>query len=112
MYGDCVLHLLSQEAAYQEAIQNSFTPPQVNLCSADAGTAYNDALALLTETYAFTEWKGINWQAVANAGLADAQSGNIQLAIQKVVGMIPDGHVYMDHTPEHMIKISYENTTV
>mmetsp|Transcript_103322 Transcript_103322/g.182098 ORF Transcript_103322/g.182098 Transcript_103322/m.182098 type:complete len:514 (-) Transcript_103322:53-1594(-) len=95
----CLLILVAAAYGAWNAFLASLQPPAANLCSVDASTAYNDALSLLAEKYAFTEWKGIDWQAVKKVGLAEAQSGNIQLAIQKLVGAVADGHVYIDTAP-------------
>ena len=62
-------------------------------------TAYASMLTSLADYYAFSDWRGINWTRVSQAGLPDAKLADMTehhtryatLSVTKVMASISDG---------------------
>lgn len=92
--------LLFTPAALTEALTTDYSA----LSWTDAFTSLH---ARLSAEYAFTEWKGINWEtlgATCRDQIAKAQAENdfdaYYIALRKYITAIPDGHVRITNLPQ------------
>jgi len=96
----------NNETAYNEELMASYAPIMANLTEApDLGNiswsaAFRETCAYMEERYAFTEWRGVDWDAL-HAGyapkIAEAEENEDSAAyyrtLREFVYAIPDGHV-------------------
>ncbi len=96
----------NNETAYNEELMASYAPVMANLTEApDLGNlswsdAFRETCAYMEERYAFTEWRGVDWDALY-AGyapkIAEAEENEDNAAyyrtLREFVYAIPDGHV-------------------
>jgi len=96
----------NNETAYDEELMASYTPIMANLTEApDLGNlswsdAFRETCAYMKERYAFTEWRGVDWDALYAAyapKIAEAEENKDNAAyyrtLREFVYAIPDGHV-------------------
>jgi len=74
--------------------------PCIDLRALSALGAYDTMITSLSQYYAFSEWRQVNWADVRELGRADAQLANqtgdpihLLLAVSKVISSINDGHL-------------------
>ncbi|WP_153020023.1 S41 family peptidase [Methanoculleus horonobensis] len=96
----------NNETAYNEELMASYAPIMANLTEPpDLGNiswsaAFRETCAYMEERYAFTEWRGVDWDAL-HAGyapkIAEAEENEDSAAyyrtLREFVYAIPDGHV-------------------
>ncbi|WP_261597235.1 S41 family peptidase [Methanoculleus formosensis] len=94
------------ETAYNEELMTSYAPIMANLTEAPdlSNMTWNDAFretcAYMKERYAFTEWRGVDWDALYATyapKIAQAEENRDSAAyyrtLREFVYAIPDGHV-------------------
>ena len=101
-----ILFERDNETAYNEELMASYAPIMANLTEApDLGNmswsdAFRETCAYMEERYAFTEWRGVDWDslyATHAPKIADAERNGDNAAYYRTLrefsGAIPDGHV-------------------
>jgi len=96
----------NNETAYNEELMASYAPIMANLTEAPDlsnmswSDAFRETCAYMEERYAFTEWRGVDWDALYSAyapKIADAEKNRDNAAyyrtLREFVYAIPDGHI-------------------
>lgn len=97
----------NNETAYNEELMASYAPIMANLTdgppdfsSMTWSDAFRETCAYMKERYAFTEWRGVDWDALYATyapKIADAERNHDNAAyyrtLREFVYAIPDGHV-------------------
>jgi carboxyl-terminal processing protease len=96
----------NNETAYTEELMASYGPIMANLTEAPDlsnmtwSDAFREACACMEERYAFTEWRGVDWDALYATyaqKIADAERSKDTAAyyrtLREFIFAIPDGHV-------------------
>lgn len=96
----------NNETAYNEELMASYAPIMANLTEAPDlsnmtwSDAFRETCAYMKERYAFTEWRGVDWDALYATyapKIADAERNHDNAAyyrtLREFVYAIPDGHV-------------------
>ena len=96
----------NNETAYNEELTASYAPIMANLTEAPDlssrswSDAFREACAYMEERYAFTEWRGVDWDALYATyapKIAQAEENRDSAAyyrtLREFVYAIPDGHV-------------------
>ncbi|WP_243671147.1 hypothetical protein [Methanoculleus chikugoensis] len=97
----------NNETAYNEELMASYTPIMANLTdgppdfsSMTWSDSFRETCAYMEERYAFTEWRGVDWDALYATyapKIADAERNHDNAAyyrtLREFVFAIPDGHV-------------------
>lgn len=96
----------NNETAYDEELMASYAPIVANLTEAPDlrnlswSDAFRETCAYVKERYAFTEWRGVDWDALYSAyapKIAEAEENEDNAAyyrtLREFVYAIPDGHV-------------------
>ncbi|PKL62948.1 MAG: peptidase S41 [Methanomicrobiales archaeon HGW-Methanomicrobiales-2] len=102
----CIPFERNNETAYNEELFASFAPIAANLTEAPDlsnmswSDAFRETCAYMEERYAFTEWRGVDWDslyATYAPKIADAEKNGDRAAYYRTLrefsGAIPDGHV-------------------
>ncbi len=103
----CIPFERNNETAYNEELFASFAPIAANLTEGPPdlsnmswGDAFRETCAYMEERYAFTEWRGVDWDslyATYAPKIADAEKNGDRAAyyraLREFTGAIPDGHV-------------------
>jgi carboxyl-terminal processing protease len=89
--------------------------PQILRAQTDFVTAFNNLHNTLSTRYAFTEWKGVNWDSLYEEyqpQIADAQATNdstfFYLNIKKYLCSIPDGHISLQGWVDKSMALMFE----
>jgi carboxyl-terminal processing protease len=96
----------NNETAYDEELTASYAPIMANLTEAPDlsnmtwSDAFRETCAYMEERYAFTEWRGVDWDSLYSTyapKIADAEKNRDAAAyyrtLREFVYAIPDGHV-------------------
>jgi len=102
----CIPFEQDNETAYNEELMASFAPIMDNLTEIpDFGNhswsdAFRETCAYMEERYAFTEWRGVDWDSLYARyapGIAEAEKNQDNAAyyrtLREFAAAIPDGHV-------------------